>query len=305
MQIDGVFSGGGVKAFVFIGALEALEDRGISFYRVAGTSAGALFATLVVAGYRSSQLKEMFLQLDLSTFLDQSRWGKYFPFIKWLTLYKTMGLYRGKAFETWLMKQLKRQGIHTFHDIMDHRLRIVAADITLSRIVVFPDDLDRYYHINPRHFSIAQAVRSSISIPYFFRPAKIINPLSKQRSLLVDGMISSNFPLWLFDQDDQVKNARPVLGMQLTDPKQYFAHKKVNNAVDLLKAMIDTMRKASDTRYISKNVANKILFFPVDEIDSTRFDLTREEKERLIDYGYQRTTSFLRQWLYNGTKQQI
>jgi len=54
MNIDAVFSGGGVKAFAFIGALEAMEEKGLVIKRAAGTSAGAILASLVLAGYKVS-----------------------------------------------------------------------------------------------------------------------------------------------------------------------------------------------------------------------------------------------------------
>ncbi|WP_163537756.1 patatin-like phospholipase family protein [Gracilibacillus sp. YIM 98692] len=297
MKIDGVFSGGGVKAFVFIGALQALEEKNITIGKVAGTSAGALFATLVAAGYQSKELKEIFLNVNIDQFLDQSQISSAIPFLKWLTLYKTMGLYRGKYFENWLQSCLEKKGVKYFSDMNADQLKIVAADITFNRVVVFPDDLMRFYHIDASYFPIAKAVRSSISIPYFFRPCQITNPFSGQKSLIVDGMILSSFPLWLFEERSDA-DYRPVLGMQLTDPNQYYYNKKIKNAIDLLKATIGTMRKAHDTRYISKQTAEQILFFPVEEISSTDFSINRKEKESLIIYGYQRTKHFLGEWKY-------
>ncbi|WP_066193012.1 MULTISPECIES: patatin-like phospholipase family protein [Gracilibacillus] len=295
MKIDGVFSGGGVKAFVFIGALQALEEKNIQFERVAGTSAGALFATLLAAGYTSKELKKIFMEISLDQFLDQSYIAKLFPFLKWITLYQTMGLYRGNYFEEWLRKKLSDKGILTFADIPADKLKIVAADLTFNQIAVFPDDLKDHYHIEADYFPIAKAVRSSISIPYFFRPAKMINPLTRQRSYLIDGMILSNFPLWIYDQHDK-QRTRPILGMQLTDPNQHDQKRSIENAIDLLKATIDTMRKAFDTRYISENIAKDILFFPVKDIKATDFHLTDKQKLELIDFGYRRTQAFLMKW---------
>ncbi|HWI47305.1 MAG TPA: patatin-like phospholipase family protein, partial [Rummeliibacillus sp.] len=36
MLVDGVFSGGGIKGFAFVGALQVLEENDIYFERVAG-----------------------------------------------------------------------------------------------------------------------------------------------------------------------------------------------------------------------------------------------------------------------------
>ncbi|MGG3920846.1 patatin-like phospholipase family protein, partial [Geobacillus thermodenitrificans] len=51
MDIDIVFSGGGVKGFALIGAYEAIEEKGLRWKRLAGTSAGAMLAALLAAGY--------------------------------------------------------------------------------------------------------------------------------------------------------------------------------------------------------------------------------------------------------------
>ncbi|MFL6229876.1 MAG: patatin-like phospholipase family protein [Pyrinomonadaceae bacterium] len=48
---DMVFEGGGAKGSVFVGALRALRERGHTHRRLIGTSAGAITATLLAAGY--------------------------------------------------------------------------------------------------------------------------------------------------------------------------------------------------------------------------------------------------------------
>lgn len=50
------FEGGGAKGIVHIGALRALEEQDIRIAGAAGTSAGAIVASLVAAGYRSRDL---------------------------------------------------------------------------------------------------------------------------------------------------------------------------------------------------------------------------------------------------------
>jgi NTE family protein len=50
------FAGGGAKGVVHVGALKALEERGVTLKGVAGTSAGAIVAALVAAGFRADDL---------------------------------------------------------------------------------------------------------------------------------------------------------------------------------------------------------------------------------------------------------
>lgn len=56
MEYDLVFEGGGAKGVAYVGALQALIDNGHTIGRVAGTSAGAITAALLAAGYTPSEI---------------------------------------------------------------------------------------------------------------------------------------------------------------------------------------------------------------------------------------------------------
>ncbi len=58
MKYDLVFEGGGAKGMVFVGALQAFESLGHTPGRLLGTSAGAITAALLAAGYRSAEMLE-------------------------------------------------------------------------------------------------------------------------------------------------------------------------------------------------------------------------------------------------------
>jgi predicted acylesterase/phospholipase RssA len=58
MKYDMVFEGGGAKGMVFVGACEELFGRGHSFNRLLGTSAGAITAALLAAGYTPAEMME-------------------------------------------------------------------------------------------------------------------------------------------------------------------------------------------------------------------------------------------------------
>lgn len=57
--VNGVFEGGGAKALAFAGALRAVAERGIWFGSVAGSSAGAINASLIAAGLDIDQLERV------------------------------------------------------------------------------------------------------------------------------------------------------------------------------------------------------------------------------------------------------
>jgi NTE family protein len=56
MQYDMVFEGGGAKGMVFVGALEVFLGEGHTPGRLLGTSAGAITAALVAAGYHADEM---------------------------------------------------------------------------------------------------------------------------------------------------------------------------------------------------------------------------------------------------------
>ncbi len=58
MEYDLVFEGGGAKGMVFVGAMQEFEKRGHTYKRLLGTSAGAITAALLAAGYTAPEMLE-------------------------------------------------------------------------------------------------------------------------------------------------------------------------------------------------------------------------------------------------------
>jgi NTE family protein len=295
MEIDGVFSGGGVKGLALIGAVAAIEKRGISFKRVAGTSAGSLIAALIAAGYKSEEIFNMMEEINLKDFLDTRKTLIPSPLAKWFLLYWRLGLYKGVALERWIEEKLAARGIKTFADLPPKALRVIASDLTNGQLVVLPDDLPKY-GIPIEAFSIAKAIRMSCSLPYFFEPVKIKTINGK--NLMVDGGVLSNFPMWLFDQEN-VKKVRPVLGIKLSHSDANQPKKnKISNAVQMFEALFETMKDAHDSRYISRKHEKNIVFIPTEGVLTTEFELTEDRKKKLLELGEKYTNEFLKRWCY-------
>ncbi|NHM32225.1 patatin-like phospholipase family protein [Neobacillus terrae] len=294
MDIDGVFSGGGVRGLAIIGALNEIEQKGFRFTRVAGTSAGSIVAALVAAGYTSNEIFQQLDEMDLTKFLDIRKTLFPFPFASWLLVYWRLGLYRGKELEKWIAQKLAARGIRTFSDLPPQSLRVIASDLTNGRLVVLPDDLDKY-GILPGSFPVAKAIRMSCGIPYFFEPAKL--RVAGKANILVDGGVLSNFPMWLFDQEN-IKMTRPVLGIKLSYSETDHKPHKINNAFQMFAALFETMKDAHDTRYISRKHAKNIIFIPTEGVVSTEFILTDEKKHALFEEGKKYAKQFFRTWGY-------
>ena len=56
-RADAVFEGGGVKGIGLVGAVSEIEKAGYTFENLAGTSAGAIVASLLAVGYKAAGRK--------------------------------------------------------------------------------------------------------------------------------------------------------------------------------------------------------------------------------------------------------
>lgn len=292
MLIDGVFSGGGLKDFALVGAYQALEEKGFRFHRVAGTSAGAILACFIAAGYTGKEIEEMLENQDFQTLLDPRKTILPLPIMKWFHLYWRMGLYQGKALENWFMKKLAAKGVYTFGDLPAGTLKIIASDLTHGKMLVLPDDL-AHYGISAETFPLARALRMSCGIPFFFEP--VILNVGVGETIVVDGGVLSNFPMWLFDEPDG-KRQRPLLGLKISRGHKETQGHKIDNALNLFDALFSTMKNAHDEKYISRKHEKDIIFIPVDDTSATQFDLNQEMKAALMEKGRIRTIQFLKTW---------
>jgi len=301
-SVNAVFEGGGVKGISLVGAVKAAESSGVEFNRVAGTSSGSIIASLLAAGYTADEMKEaiertpMHLLLKRSPVFDLKFIG---PAVR---LFLRKGLYSGKRLEQWVEGLLGAKGIRTFGDLPAGKLRIIASDITNGRLLVLPHDI-KSYGIVPSQLPISRAVRMSTSIPYFFDPV-VLRQSSKERkkqgrtvraSYVVDGGLLSNFPLWLFQDDEAEGGGIPVVGFQMVGRSEARSH-KIKGPITMFQAMFETMLSAHDERYIEKHKLIRTIKIPTLGIGTTQFHLNREQSEALYRSGLQAGEKFFQQW---------
>jgi NTE family protein len=319
-RADGVFQGGGVKGLGLVGALlefaggKAKDAEGKPFQitewvNVAGTSAGSIVASLLAVGKTPAELRDIFMNhLDFTQFED---WGPGGEFIGGgLNLAMHHGLAHGKVFHDWIDGQL---GHATFADVRapkahtttgsPYRLRMIAADITNHRMLVLPDDIVKYTDPKtdrpfvPDDMKIADAVRMSMSIPYFFQPIVLTAADDGTKSTIVDGGVLSNFPVWLFDTQSTTP-VRPTFGFHLTGGRgvggglQTVIHDlgwAVEEAVDIFHTATD----AWDQRFMSHSTVVRTCSISAGTIGTTDFTMTEAQKEWLLQSGADGVTTFL------------
>jgi NTE family protein len=145
---DAVFEGGGVKGIALVGALYVAEHMGVKWQKVAGTSAGAITACLLAAGYTAKKLIPMMTEeMDFTKFMDQDLLDKIPLLGKIASALFEKGIYEGDYFENWIAENLSKKGVNSFGDLKDekgkYRLKLIASDVTRRKMLVgMGDGLD-------------------------------------------------------------------------------------------------------------------------------------------------------------------
>jgi len=314
MKADAIFEGGGVKAFGMLGALFEAEQRGYQWENLAGSSAGAIIAALVAAGYNALEIKEQFWQIDFRYFKDVDLIGRIPIIGNALNLWFRHGLYLGDYLENLLRELLAAKGIFTFKDLVrkeyasDHirhyKLVVIATDVTRRKLLKLPHDF-KEYGIDPDSMEVCKAVRMSSSLPFFFQPCKIHSRKTKKQQetyYLIDGGVLSNFPVWVFDNDEVP--LWPTFGFKVVETGGSETT-KINNPFDLFKATLSTMLEAHDKIYES-NLKSKLrtISIPSLGIKTTDFDNINKQKEALFQSGRQAAASFFDNWNFESFKLQ-
>jgi NTE family protein len=314
-KADAVFEGGGVKGIGLVGAVSEIEKAGYEFENLAGTSAGAIVASLLAVGYSAAELKQELEKLDYNDFKDEGLLDKFGFVGKGLSIGFEYGIYEGEFFEDWLERLLSAKGKRIFGDIRTeyeeeryrYKFQAIAADITDRKLLVLPGDL-KLFGINPNDFSISRAVRMSMSIPFFFEPVGL-RDTSGRKHFIVDGGLLSNYPVWLLD-DGTEDPSWPTFGFKLMEPdKRQLKEARrnpINNPISFLKAIVGTMLDAHDSYHISKSkgdfdrtigIPTVITLNGMDkEIGTTDFGITQKESQALYDNGVEVAKEFLATW---------
>lgn len=301
-RADAVFEGGGVKGIGLVGAVVEAEARGYQWVNVAGTSAGAIVAALLAAGYTGAELHALLLDLDYRRFLDPGPVGRLPVVGPFLSLLFANGLYTGRELEGWLRRLLAARGVRTFGDLVlpefagdpryRYRLRVIASDLTRGRMLVLPQDSQRYGY-RPDDLDVAWSVRMSTAIPLFYEPVLLPDRRSGGRSLIVDGGVLSNFPVWLFDTDGPPP--WPTFGFKLVEPGA-GRPRAIRGPITLFTALFATMMEAHDARYIEDAHFRRTIAVPTLGVGTVDFDLSRERAQALYESGRAAAAAFFDSW---------
>jgi len=255
-----VFCGGGTKCLAFVHTLIELEKvgrlRNVNEYW--GTSAGALLASLLAISKSATMLNELTRTIQYTQFRDMD-------ITNLLSIHTTWGLDDGKS----LTKEIERifetiepDGKNkTMKDVSG--LHIVITDLTLRETVVCSAK-------NYPNIRVVDAIRASMSLPFFFRP--YINP--ENSHVWVDGAVRANFPWMLLPNDEARKES---LGFT-------FDKTAVGSPTSLMEYIFSMIHfdESKKFQYLKDTWASNICFYTPPPFPSW-FMRLREEDFKLLE----------------------
>ncbi|MEO6882546.1 MAG: patatin-like phospholipase family protein [Bacteroidia bacterium] len=269
-----VLSGGGASGLAHIGVIKALEENHIPIDYITGTSMGALVGCMYAIGYTPAEMEKIVTSDQFKHWAYGQIENKYIYYFKkkeedasWITIKLSLD----SALETTLptniispipvdfalMSKLSAPAAaaHYNFDSLMVPFRCVAADVEDKQTVVF------------RRGNLSEAVRASMSYPFYLKP------ISVDGKLLFDGGLYNNFP-----SDIMKKDFSPdyVIGSNVSGN---VPPPKADDIISQIKSML-----MSKTDY-ALNCPDGIIINPKTDIALFDFDNPQE----LIDSGYAAT----------------
>jgi NTE family protein len=259
------------------------------------------------------QLKKL-THLNYREFLDPGLLERI-PIVgqSWALLRGT-GLYRGDRAHQWIQDTLESLGVSTFHDLQinddtlppnqRYRLVVTVTDVTTGQLVRLPWDFERVYGLDPDTQSVADAVRASMAIPFFFRPVSLTG-VAGMTSTLVDGGVLSNFPIDSLDRTDGQVPRWPTFGVTVLpnlpagndDVIPYLKLLRLLRPPHLFESVLSTMLVGRDQTYLNQPwVSVRAIRVDSTAVGVLDFDLQQEDIEALHRNGYEAAQAFLSTW---------
>jgi NTE family protein len=305
-----VFQGGGPKGIAYIGVLEVLEARNILKHikRVAGTSAGAITATLIALGCTSTEIKRLLTETPLNSFLDY--------------LSCNGGLCKGEVFRGWMDQVIEsKTGIKncTFGELRQaiktgkpfKHLHVVASKIGANKEIVHFSSDNKVWD----NLIIADAVCASMSIPLLFQPHQLVFKTGEEyfrdeTCSYVDGGVLANLSIEEFDKGRFITKPlsreagnrhidnKKTLAFSLYDPGELIP-KKDTSVTSIGKTVVDSL----SMRYHAESIIRRTKEFNKHRIvrisnvgvQTDDFSLSADKMRELINSGRASVTIFFRE----------
>ena len=258
--------GGGSRCPSFVGALRAIEQKGLNVACVVGASTGSIVAALYAAGMTTDELYAEAMELDAGRFKDISP----------AAMLAGYGLCSGEALEEWLDEWL---GGRTFRAPGRFPLRIIATDILNYEPLLFSAE-------TTPDLSIATAVRCSAGVPGVFACRRLT--LEGRERVLVDGSLMAGLV------EKQLERKEKTLVLKTVSKRTLNrARPERFNLERYARELLTYFMHGQEKEFIRGGKWKDTILIYCADISPARFSLSRQEKVYLQEQGYEQTLQYL------------
>lgn len=277
-----IFGGGGVRGVSYIGVLQALRELGIEIEGCAGSSVGAIFATLFTLGYDLDEMTTIFKKVNFDLFRDIN-----------FNLNQGFSLSKGEVFLVWLRELIEKKFYgenYAKGNVEPVKFKDLDKDLVILSVNLTDSKFSEFSKQKTPEVEIAYAIRASVSIPGLFPPVEF------GLDYLVDGDLIKSWPLWRVSENLCPKDKR-ILEFRLEDSQK---DKKIDNGISYINAVYNTISGLSTDFIIDLyGLRDKFDYIKINSKNIAILDFAISEKirENLAEVGYLTTLEYFREFL--------
>jgi predicted acylesterase/phospholipase RssA len=292
-----VFEGGGVHGIGYVGCIAELERRQLraKFKRFAGASIGTLMAVAMACRVPSDILYEDSLSLTNDIVTGGSgcvaryrRFANVFTRNRW-------GLYDLSVNGRQWLERLMTNYIGTPRGTLSDIYRRFGADVHLAVYNRTRSRPEIFSRLTMPDVPVVDMLLATLSFPAVFT----CQPVGPAGDLYIDGGITNNCPIYLFDEDN-IPNPRTLAIRSISDTSVFFAA-NVNftpppptSLEEHLLGVISAMVESGQQRYEKPHDADRTYFMKVPHrINSLDFNIPIADKALLYLTGQEGLCAFL------------
>lgn len=276
-----IFGGGGIRGLAYCGAYKAMLENNIKLTGSAGSSIGAVFASLLSIGYNYDEIYEILSNVSYEMFIDIN-----------VDIKKELAISKGKIFLDWIREKIEKK-FYGENYKKDKMPPVRFCDIK-SKLIIYSVDLTNlkfkeFSSEKTPDFEIAQAVRASVSMPGLFTPLEI------DGAMIVDGDLLKSTPLWRVS--NSIKNSKDrIIEFRLEDNE---TPKKITNSIEYLNRVYNAICGFA-TDYIVDLYKEKDKFdyikINTQDVSVVDFLISKDKKQELFNTGYSATKRYFEQY---------
>ena len=271
-----LFGGGAIRGMAYIGTIRALEELGIEYDIIGGSSVGSIMAALIACGYKSYELENLFMKVNFDLFKDIH-----------LGFGQAFALSKGEIFIDWLNELISKKVENvrgrnvTFKDL-DKNLVIITTDLTKFKTQEFSKT-------TTPDFEIAKAIKISSSMPGLMAPYKYND------ACLVDGDLQKASPMWRLCDTLNCSESR-ILEFRLEGDYSKNDKNPISYINTIYSCVTDV---ATDfvTELYNQNDRYDCIRINTGDVFFADFNLNKDARRNLINIGYDQTVKYFKEFL--------